>query len=64
MFKTTGKSGLRRASGTGGSGTRVAATALKGGGLVQGPVATPFMPQTPQEHGFDSNSPRLSGLED
>jgi hypothetical protein len=67
MFKLTGRSG-RRNAGTGG----VAQAARR---IVSprnhfknteapGPRTVAFQPQTQQEHGFDSNSSRLGGLED
>lgn len=64
MFKSTGKSGLRRSSG----GSRVARVSGNAKGHVA-PLDTQvlrvpaFVPATPQEHGFDSDSPRLGGLE-
>jgi hypothetical protein len=64
MFKTTGKSGLRRANS--GAGAPQAAHRIASpnnkfkNGFVHGPAATPFLPATPQEHSFDSDSsPRV-----
>lgn len=64
MFKLTGTSGRRSASG-GSRAARVSATRM---GYAT-PLATQvlrvpaFQPDLPQEHGFDASSPRLSGLE-
>ena len=66
MFKLTGNSGYRRGGGgKGGAGPRVSV----GGALkhttpdVPGPRRTAFLPDTPQESGFDSDGPRMGGLE-
>lgn len=65
MFKTTGRSGRRNASG-GGSGTaRVSSTQMgKVANLDSQVLRRPaFMPTMPQEQGMDSDSSRLGGLE-
>ena len=66
MFKWTGKSGRRNSGGTG-----VAQTSRIRSPMNKFRQATvrelhrvAFLPDTPQEQTFDSNSPRLSGLED
>lgn len=59
MFKTTGKSGLRRSSG-GGSGTpRVSGLTQLRGTTPPHLMRPPFLPDTPQEQTFDSNTPRV-----
>lgn len=63
MFKTTGKSGFRRSRGSGGGVRRVSATRLVHVTEVQQHRRAAFLPDTPQEQTFDSNSPRLQGLE-
>jgi hypothetical protein len=64
MFKTTGKSGLRRANS--GAGAPQAAHRIASpnnrfrNGFVQRPGATPFLPETLEQHSFDSDSnPRV-----
>lgn len=62
MFKLTGTSGRRNASG--GSGVaRVSATRLTRVTSAPGPRTVAYQPDTQQEHAFDSSSPRLQGLE-
>lgn len=64
MFKTTGKSG-RRNAGSGGVKQSARISGLSGLRAAEhpGPHAVAFQPDSQQEHGFDSNSPRLGGLE-
>lgn len=66
MFKLTGRSG-RRNSGTGGvaqAARRIVSPNNKFRQTEQPPPHIAFqMPPGTANHGFDSNSPRLSGLE-
>lgn len=67
MFKLTGSSGSRRAGGGGASaGGRIdSGYSVHVSDLALSQHRRPaFMPDTPQEQTMDSNSPRLSGLED
>jgi hypothetical protein len=64
MFKTTGKSGFRASRGGGHSaGGRVHAGVQGDAGPMPVLRKPAFTPDTPQEAGMDSNSPRLGGLE-
>jgi hypothetical protein len=67
MFKLTGTSG-RRNAGTGGvaqaAGRIVSPFNRFRSGPAPGLRNPAFTPDTPQEHAFDTSSPRLSGLED
>jgi len=65
MFKLTGTSGRRNSGGGAKASARVDATRLVHVTPdTPGPRVVAYQPETQQEHGFDSNSPRLSGLED
>jgi hypothetical protein len=59
------KNGIRRSSGSGRT-ARVSSTRMgHGRDLTDEQRRRPaFLPATPQEQGWDSKSPRLSGLED
>ena len=64
MFKLTGSSGYRRSGGGGyKSGPRVISTRMGSVHQIIFPMAPAFSPDTPQERTFDSDSPRLQGLE-
>jgi hypothetical protein len=67
MFKLTkGGRGFRASGGGGrGAGSRVNANHLTSVAPLstQSPRFPAFQPDTLQEHGFDSNSPRIKGLE-
>jgi hypothetical protein len=67
MFKLTGRSG-RRNSGTGGvaqAARRIVSPRNKFRNTeAPHPRTVAFQPETQQEHGFDSKSSRLGGLED
>jgi hypothetical protein len=63
-FKLTGHSGMRRSGGGGHSaGSRVNAGVMNDAGPMPVLRKPAFVPDTPQESTFDSNSPRLGGLE-
>lgn len=62
MFKTTGKSGMRK-SGGGGGVARVSAKRMTHVTTHPGPGVVAFQPDSQQGHGFDAKSSRLSGLE-
>jgi len=67
MFKLTGSGGRRNAGGRGvaqAAGRIVSPNNRFKNGPAPGPRTVAFQPDTQQGHGFDSNSPRLSGLED
>lgn len=64
MFKTTGKSGYRRASGGGGAGRRVNSAQMNNVAPFHPHLRrAAFLPDTPAEQTFDSPSSRLQGLE-
>lgn len=64
MFKGL-KSGIRRSSGSART-ARVSSTRMGHGRDLSSDILRrpAFLPQTPQEQGFDGKNPRLSGLED
>jgi hypothetical protein len=65
MFKLTKGSGLRRASPSGQTSRVSGLHGLRGRDLTTDNRRRPaFLPDTPQEQGFDGKNPRLSGLED
>jgi hypothetical protein len=64
MFKLTGVSGRRNASATRQTPRVSGLTALRGRDIATDNRRRPaFLPDTPQEQGFDSDGPRLQGLE-
>ena len=65
MFKLTGNSGSRKSSGGGARVGRVSSTRMgHGRDLSTEQHRRPaFLPDTPQEQGFDSDGPRIGGLE-
>lgn len=66
MFKLTkGGSGLRRASGTAQTPRISGLKGLRGSDLTLSQRRRPaFLPDTPEEQGWDGKNSRLSGLED
>lgn len=61
MFKSTGSSGRRNASGGGGV-SRVSATQLNRVSEHPRPRTVAFQPESQQEHGFSTTSSRIGGL--
>ena len=62
-FKLTGKSGLRRSAGRRHTPRIQGLAAGRDGGIVRDHTRPAFLPNSPQEQAWDSNSPRLGGLE-
>lgn len=64
MFKTTGSSGFRAGRGGGGAGRRVSAAVMTNTAPFHPELRrAAFLPDSRQEQTFDSNGPRLQGLE-
>ena len=63
MFKTTGKTGYRRSGGSNTTPARVNAASMGRVSHRDFPITPAFSPDTPEQRTFDSDSPRLQGLE-